>query len=82
MWQLQTSVRHYPWGSRTVIPELLGEPSPADRPYAELWVGAHPQLGAGAVSRGRLAEEIGDDRARAPRVVAHGGLQLPHRGED
>jgi mannose-6-phosphate isomerase len=42
MWQLQTSVRHYPWGSRTVIPELLGEPSPADRPYAELWVGAHP----------------------------------------
>jgi mannose-6-phosphate isomerase len=42
MWQLQTSVRHYPWGSHTVIPDLLGEPSPADRPYAELWVGAHP----------------------------------------
>jgi mannose-6-phosphate isomerase len=42
MWQLQTSVRHYPWGSHTVIPELLGEPHPADRPYAELWVGAHP----------------------------------------
>jgi mannose-6-phosphate isomerase len=36
------TVRHYPWGSRTVIPELLGEPSPADRPYAELWMGAHP----------------------------------------
>jgi mannose-6-phosphate isomerase len=35
-------VRHYPWGSRTVIPELLGEPSPADQPYAELWMGAHP----------------------------------------
>jgi mannose-6-phosphate isomerase len=42
MWQLQNSVRHYPWGSRTVIPELLGEPSPADEPYAELWMGAHP----------------------------------------
>jgi mannose-6-phosphate isomerase len=42
MWQLQTSVRHYPWGSRTVIPELLDEPSPAERPYAELWIGAHP----------------------------------------
>ncbi|MCW2695631.1 MAG: manA [Modestobacter sp.] len=41
MWQLTNSVRHYPWGSRTVIPELLGEPSPADRPYAELWMGAH-----------------------------------------
>ena len=42
MWQLQNTVRHYPWGSRTVIPELLGEPAPADRPYAELWMGAHP----------------------------------------
>jgi mannose-6-phosphate isomerase len=42
MWSLTNSVRHYPWGSRTVIPELLGETSPADRPYAELWMGAHP----------------------------------------
>jgi mannose-6-phosphate isomerase len=42
MWQLQNTVRHYAWGSHTVIPELLGEPSPADQPYAELWMGAHP----------------------------------------
>jgi mannose-6-phosphate isomerase len=42
MWQLTSGVRFYPWGSRTVIPELLGEPVPAERPYAELWVGAHP----------------------------------------
>ena len=42
MWLLMNTLRHYPWGSRTVIPELLGEPSPADRPYAELWMGAHP----------------------------------------
>src|SRR2546423_1536190 len=42
MWQLNNGVRYYDWGSRTVIPELLGEPVPADRPYAELWVGAHP----------------------------------------
>ena len=42
MWQLTCAVRHYPWGSRTVIPELLGQPSPADRPHAELWMGAHP----------------------------------------
>ncbi len=44
MWQLQTFVRHHPWGSRTVIPDLLGEASPAARPYAELWMGAHPDL--------------------------------------
>jgi mannose-6-phosphate isomerase len=42
MWQLTCAVRHYAWGSRTVIPDLLGEPTPADQPYAELWVGAHP----------------------------------------
>jgi mannose-6-phosphate isomerase len=42
MWQLTNAVRHYPWGSHTVIPELLGEPSPAEQPYAELWIGAHP----------------------------------------
>jgi mannose-6-phosphate isomerase len=42
MWSLMNTVRHYPWGSRSVIPELLGEPSPADRPFAELWLGAHP----------------------------------------
>jgi mannose-6-phosphate isomerase len=42
MWQLSNGVRFYPWGSRTVIPELLGQPSPAERPHAELWLGAHP----------------------------------------
>ncbi|MGX5655693.1 mannose-6-phosphate isomerase, class I [Geodermatophilus nigrescens] len=42
MWQMSNAVRHYPWGSRTVIPELLGEPVPADRPHAELWMGGHP----------------------------------------
>ena len=42
MWQMTNAVRHYPWGSRTVIPELLGQPSPADEPHAELWMGAHP----------------------------------------
>jgi mannose-6-phosphate isomerase len=42
MWQMTNAVRHYPWGSRTVIPDLLGEPSPADQPHAELWMGAHP----------------------------------------
>ncbi|MGZ4566030.1 MAG: mannose-6-phosphate isomerase, class I [Blastococcus sp.] len=42
MWQLSNGVRFYPWGSRTVIPELLGQPVPADQPHAELWIGAHP----------------------------------------
>ena len=42
MWLLTNTVRHYPWGSRTVIPELLGEADPGGQPCAELWLGAHP----------------------------------------
>lgn len=34
-------IRHYAWGSRTAIPELLGT-APDGEPAAELWLGAHP----------------------------------------
>ena len=41
MAELLTGVRQpYAWGSRTFIPELLGE-EPTDEPQAELWLGAH-----------------------------------------
>src|SRR3954468_8754795 len=42
MWPLTSTVRDSPWGSRTVIPELLGQPAPSEEPQAELWMGAHP----------------------------------------
>jgi len=35
-------IRPYAWGSRTAIAELMGAPSPAPHPQAELWMGAHP----------------------------------------
>ena len=38
---LKNTIQTYAWGSKTFIPELLGEPSPATRPEAELWMGAH-----------------------------------------
>jgi len=40
---LKNSVQHYAWGSPTSIPELLGIANPAGRPWAELWMGAHPK---------------------------------------
>jgi mannose-6-phosphate isomerase len=40
---LKNSIQEYAWGSRTAIPELLGQPAPADKPQAELWMGAHPK---------------------------------------
>lgn len=39
---LRNKVRPYAWGSRTVLAELQGRPSPAPHPEAELWMGAHP----------------------------------------
>lgn len=42
MERLHPAIRHYDWGSRTAIPDLLGLPA-SDRPWAELWFGAHPQ---------------------------------------
>ncbi len=54
---LDNVVQHYAWGSRTVIPSLIGAPSPADEPWAELWMGAH----AGGPSRlpdGRTLRDV------------------------
>lgn len=39
---LDNPVRPYAWGSRTVIADLRGEPSPSPHPEAEMWLGAHP----------------------------------------
>ncbi|MDP5182784.1 mannose-6-phosphate isomerase, class I [Blastococcus sp. BMG 814] len=79
MWQLSNGVRFYPWGSRTVIPELLGEPVPADRPHAELWVGAHPDEPS-VLSDGRpLDKAIAEDpdRLLGTAVVERFGARLP-----
>ncbi|UCD79114.1 MAG: mannose-6-phosphate isomerase, class I [Desulfobacterales bacterium] len=40
---LKNTVQHYAWGSPASIPELLGEENPSGRPWAELWMGAHPK---------------------------------------
>jgi mannose-6-phosphate isomerase len=49
---LENAVQHYAWGSRSVIPELLGIENRAGRPFAELWIGAHPR----APSRAQVGE--------------------------
>src|SRR5215210_7320790 len=79
MWQLQTSVRHYPWGSHTVIPELLGQPCPADRPCAELWVGAHPDAPS-VLSDGRPLDKAIEEQPESllgPEVHERFGDRLP-----
>jgi mannose-6-phosphate isomerase class I len=36
------------WGDWQFIPSLLGRANPSRRPYAELWIGAHPELPSAA----------------------------------
>ena len=40
---LKNTIQEYDWGSKTAIPELLGRARPAEKPQAELWMGAHPK---------------------------------------
>ena len=40
MFLLDNPIHHYPWGSPTAIPDLLGVPPTGD-PHAELWLGAY-----------------------------------------
>lgn len=39
---LKNTIQEYAWGSHTAISQLLGEPTPSEKPQAELWMGAHP----------------------------------------
>jgi mannose-6-phosphate isomerase len=43
MYKLENTVQHYAWGSPVLIPEFLGLENPGNEPWAELWMGAHPQ---------------------------------------
>ncbi len=55
---LECGVQHYAWGDTEFLPELLGIDNSEKKPYAELWMGAHPDL----PSKARLGEtEIGLD---------------------
>ena len=65
---LRNPIRDYAWGSRTALAELMGRPSPAAQPEAELWMGAHP------AAPSEVREDSGwvsllDYTRRAPREV-------------
>jgi mannose-6-phosphate isomerase len=49
---LKNSIQDYDWGSKTAIAELLGLEGPAEKPQAELWMGAHPKAPSRVYSDG------------------------------
>jgi mannose-6-phosphate isomerase len=46
--ELEGVVRHYDWGGLSYLPELLNQSNPELKPFAELWMGAHPSAPARA----------------------------------
>ena len=53
--RLTGTIQPYAWGSRTMIPELLGLP-PTGEPQAELWLGAHPM--APSLAEGERLDQL------------------------
>ncbi|HEY89384.1 MAG TPA: mannose-6-phosphate isomerase, class I [Thermoflexia bacterium] len=84
-YRLRNRVQHYAWGTRNeaaFIPRLLGEAVEPGRPYAELWIGAHPKApsqvlsDADAVPLGALI--AAEPEAWLGEAVAHQfGAELP-----
>ncbi|GIM95644.1 mannose-6-phosphate isomerase, class I [Paractinoplanes toevensis] len=71
-------IRPYAWGSRTVIADLQGRPSPTEAPEAELWLGAHP--GDPSTVDGVSLPTLIADNPKAhlgEQVVAEFGPRLP-----
>ncbi|MEW6359718.1 MAG: mannose-6-phosphate isomerase, class I [Planctomycetota bacterium] len=65
---LRNPIQDYAWGSRTAIPELLGLPSPSDKPQAELWMGAHPKAPSEIFVNGEW-RRLSDVIAESPREI-------------
>ncbi len=43
IYHLKGTVKHYDWGGISFIPALLQLKNPEERPFAEWWIGTHPQ---------------------------------------
>ena len=48
--QLTGTVKHYDWGGTSFIPSLLNIPNEENKPFAEYWLGVHPQADCEVVS--------------------------------
>jgi mannose-6-phosphate isomerase len=68
MQSVQPVVQHYAWGDPTFIPKLLGV-EPDGRPWAELWLGTHPN-GPSTLSDGRPLSELSGELSYLLKVLA------------
>jgi mannose-6-phosphate isomerase len=82
IFRLAHRVMHYPWGTREAIPALLGIENIDDKPFAELWLGAHESAPSALVVDG-IACTLDAAIAASPlrflgaSVVEQWGARLP-----
>ena len=43
IYKLENTIQDYAWGTRNVLNQLFSIPNPANKPQAEIWMGAHPK---------------------------------------
>jgi len=64
--QLTGTIKYYDWGGSEFIPSLLGITEKEDRPYAEYWLGVHPQADCTVVfpngEKISLKQQIANDK--------------------
>jgi phosphomannomutase len=80
--RLQCAVQHYAWGDPDFIPILLGTTNAERTPFAELWIGAHPDAPSQALLNDKaipLNELIASEPERILHrdVAARFGAHLP-----
>jgi mannose-6-phosphate isomerase len=46
LYKLRGVVQHYSWGGSAFIPQLIGQENREQKPFAEYWLGAHPNAPA------------------------------------
>jgi mannose-6-phosphate isomerase len=66
IYKLQNSIKHYEWGSPEWIPELLDAPNEDHIPWAELWMGVHPEGPSKIISPDGETEELGELISKNP----------------
>ena len=50
---MENTIQFYAWGSASAIPKLMEKKNPSGKPWAELWMGAHPKAPSLVNSEGR-----------------------------
>ncbi len=68
VFSVEPVVQHYEWGDPAFIPALLGV-EPDGRPWAELWLGTHPN-GPSRLTDGRLLSELTGELPYLLKVLA------------